>query len=82
MTKGEEMFNTPEDEEFRAAVGNFIELYLAPGLEKAIDNKENMTIAIFALLEMLGQVNTQLHSRKDPVAKLQNYFDVYMKGYH
>ena len=76
------MFNTPEDEEFRAAVGNFCEQYLAPGLQKAANNKENMTIAIFALLEMLGQVNTQLNSRKDPVEKLQNYFDVYMKGYH
>ncbi len=76
------MFNMPEDEQFRAAVGNFCELYLAPGLQKASENKENMTIAVFALLEMLGQVNAQLHRGKDPVAKLQNYFDVYMKGYH
>ena len=75
------MLTTPEDEDFRAAVGNFCELYLAPGLQRAVENKENMTIAVFALLEMVGQVNAQLHRGKDPVGKLQNYFDVYMKDY-
>jgi hypothetical protein len=83
-TKGQMMEWTDQDyEEGERLVRAFCEKYLLPGLQEAARNGEDKKIALYAMIEMLGHVNTWLFQDEiiDPCEELEDFINPFLKKY-